>query len=86
MLIDGTVVDLITVSNKSFELPFSSFISNTEENKDNINAYPKLKKVRIFTFYSKPFVWKDFIIEGNVEGACEGGEGQFFTFFNFYCG
>ena len=81
LFIDGTEIDLITVSNKSFELPFSSLISNTDENKDIINAYPQLEKVKIFTFYSKPFVWKDFIIEDNVEGACRGGEGQFFNIF-----
>ena len=36
----------------------------------------QLEKDIVPKFNSKPFVWKDFIIEGNVEGAC----------FNFYCG
>ena len=43
---------------------------------------PQLEKLRIFTFYSKPFVWKDFMIEGNVEGACGGG-GNFLHFSTF---
>ena len=47
---------------------------------------PQLQKVKVFTFNSKQFDWKDFIIEGNTEGACGGGEGPIFIFFNFYCG
>ncbi len=34
-------------------------------------------------FNSKPFPWKDYMIEGNAEGACGGGEGPIFNVSNY---
>ena len=40
LFIDGTEIDLINNSIKSFKLHIGSFISSTEENMNKINAHP----------------------------------------------
>ena len=47
---------------------------------------PNFKKVRVFTSNSKPFDSKDFIIEGNIEGACGGGEKPFYHISSTFTG
>ena len=48
------------------------------------NAHSQRQKNGVKRLSSKLFVWKGFIIEGNAEGACGGGEGPLFHIFSTF--